>query len=124
MRCRSASEGEMGTKEENAAPEALSGRSIVTLTTSSQAGETKRRRPKCLDCFGRCVRPARPPPRSAPPRRSGRSPRSRCRRRQQRPLRPCRSRRGTSAGAAAAAAWRRRRREQQNGKRRTNLRQR
>eukprot|EP00661_Eupelagonemidae_sp_cell13_P002126 gene2126-biopygen4931 len=106
-----ASEGTMGTNEENAAPKALSGRSIVTWITSSQAGDTKRRRPKCRDCFKRCVRPPRPPPRAAPPRprsRSGRSPRSRRRRRQQRPLRPCRSRRGTSAGAAAAA-WLRRR---------------
>eukprot|EP00661_Eupelagonemidae_sp_cell13_P021721 gene21721-biopygen16198 len=76
----------------------------------SQAGDTKRRRPKCRDCFRRCVRLPWPPPLSAPPRRrspSGRSPRSRGGRRRRRPRRPRRLRHGTSAGAAAAA-WRRR----------------
>eukprot|EP00661_Eupelagonemidae_sp_cell13_P024877 gene24877-biopygen1409 len=76
----------------------------------SQAGDTKRRRPKCRDCFRCYVRLPWPPPFSAPPRRrrpSGRSPRSRGGRRRRRPRRPCRLHHGTSAGAAAAA-WRRR----------------
>eukprot|EP00661_Eupelagonemidae_sp_cell13_P012041 gene12041-biopygen19922 len=62
-----------GETNENAAPEALSGSSIVTWITSSQAGDIK-----CRDCFKRCVWPPRLPPRSALPRpwsRSGRSPR-------------------------------------------------
>eukprot|EP00661_Eupelagonemidae_sp_cell13_P023475 gene23475-biopygen8868 len=88
---------------------------IITVAwiTPSQAGDTKRRRPKCRDCFKRCVRPPRPPPRSAPPR--PRKQWSKSAKSMSSPLRPCRSRRRTSVGAAAAA-WRRRRREQKRNK--------